>query len=463
MGGKYYITRNNASIAAFTIGKQFNQSSGGFVIAAAHTDSPCFKVRPNSSITSEGYQQLGVDCYGGGLWHTWFDRGLGIAGKVIVAEPKNNSDKKTNDKQNDEKHTDGNENTDIQLAVKFVRIDRPICVLPNLAIHLQNADERAAFKINKETQLRPILNILGAHTTGTNNVSAGVPGSSECSKTTLGMGSRMPPGLLNLIATELQCPQTSIVDVDLCLMDATHARLAGLSNEFIESPRLDNLVSCWAAFTALLEQKCPQKDNTDNKPDVAPAVGNTNDNNIQLACAFDHEEVGSQSWSGANSSMLESWLRRIMASLAMKSDEDFYAVMAKSLLLSCDQAHGVHPNYTEKHQAQHKPYINAGIVLKSNANQRYATHAASLSICRLMASLACPPVPVQDFVVRADSPCGSTIGPMTASRLGISTIDLGVAQFAMHSCREFGGIADVDHLQRFVLTFYEHFNHTQLV
>ncbi|PHJ17245.1 aspartyl aminopeptidase [Cystoisospora suis] len=461
-GGKYFVVRNHACIAAFVVGRHFMESEGGFSIVAAHTDSPCLRLRPNSNLKKENIQQVGVECYGGGLWHTWFDRGLGIAGKVIVKD-----EKKRQTEYHAGRHRDRGDEGFPGLAARLIRINEPLVILPNLAIHLQTAEEIAAFKINKENHLQPVLctevyrQLLEVkdtkdpdgdrdaekekrsvdddrHRDEEKQRSSDSPRTSSSDGCSAPKEGRCAPPLLALVAKELQVSPSDIVDWDLCLMDATPSRLCGIAEEFVESPRLDNLGSIWAAFTSLIE--CA---------DTVP------DGGIAMAVGFDHEEVGSESYTGAASNALLMWMERIVAGMGAGAAGWFPQVLARSFIVSSDMAHGVHPNYADRHQGQNKPQLQKGIVLKENANQRYTTNAESMALIKAIASRA--GVEVQDFVVKNDSRCGSTVGPMLSSRLGVRTVDIGIPQWAMHSCREVCGVLDLDALFSLLQAFYAHF------
>uniref|UniRef100_A0A0G4GI45 aspartyl aminopeptidase n=1 Tax=Chromera velia CCMP2878 TaxID=1169474 RepID=A0A0G4GI45_9ALVE len=421
-GGKYFVTRNDASICAFQVGSEFNPDSdkSGICIVAAHTDSPCLKVRPNSSQTNAGFLQLGVETYGGGLWHTWFDRGLGVAGKVVVRSAEGG------------------------LEEKLVRVERPLCIVPNLAIHLTTAEERGAFKYNKETHLQPVLcsqieeELL---TSGGGDGGAEEGGEKPKEKEKEKGKERHPAPLLRVLAEECGCSPEDVVDVDLCLFDATPGRVCGVHSEFIECGRLDNLVCTWAAFSALTE-----------------AQGAATD--LHVAVAFDHEEVGSESYTGADGNALEDWLRRAVAGVggeACGGESVFSPLVSRSFLISADMAHGWHPNYQERHQAQHRVALHKGVVIKTNSNQRYTSHALTAALLRSVALSVSPAVPIQDFVVKNDSPCGSTIGPMASSKLGMRSIDVGVCQWGMHSCREVCGVTDIFRLEDLCKAFFQNF------
>jgi aspartyl aminopeptidase len=212
-----------------------------------------------------------------------------------------------------------------------------------------------------------------------------------------------------------------LVGFDLCLFDVQSPSFAGHDDEFIFSARLDNLASCHAALLALLAAGAP-----------APAT--------RVIAFYDHEEVGSQSAIGARSMFLSSVLERLANSWSGASAQALPRAVARSLLVSADMAHAVHPNYADKHDRQHRPVLGKGPVVKTNVNQSYATdgpaQGAFVEACR--AEGFSP----QHFVSRNDMPCGSTIGPITAARLGLRTVDVGNPMLSMHSCREMAGSED---------------------
>lgn len=415
-GGKYYVTKGGSEIMAFVIGGKFAQGGeSGLSIVGAHTDSPCLRLRPNSKMSGAGMLQVGIQCYGGGLWHTWFDRPLGVAGRVIIRQANS-----------------GPEGS--HLSERLVHIPEPLMIIPNLAIHLQSADERSkGFAPNTETNLQPVL-----CSKLFDDEAAAAAGRGEEPKD--GVFARHHSALLERVAKDLKCQPADIVDADLCLMDAMPACLAGLYQEFVSAPRIDNLLSTWAAVKGLCEYS------------ASAAVQEAAD--ICVAVSFDHEECGSQSCVGAEGATLPSWLDTLMGSLAVPQ-LDRASIFARSFLLSADCAHGVHPNYAGKHQTEHRPDFHKGIVIKMNANQRYATTALTSALFREVCKQA--DVPVQDFVVRNDSPCGTTIGPIVSAKLGIRTIDIGAPQWAMHSCRETCATSDCKHLLVLCKNFYEHF------
>ena len=382
-GGKYYFTRNKSTLVAFTVGNKY-VSGNGFCIIGGHTDSPNLRVKPRSKRTASGCLQIGVECYGGGLWHTWFDRDLGISGRVLVR----------------------NSDTD-KIEQNLVKIDRALLRISNLAIHLQSAEERKGFTFNKEDHLSPILALEAKKAlTGKGDE----PAKSEYTKD--GWSEYQEPALLQLLATELDVTVESIVDFELSLFDVQKAALGGVFSEFVHSARLDNLASCFLAVKALVDHV--------NEGLLV------NDEDISMVVLYDHEEVGSSSAVGAGSPIMGEAVRRISFALDISgtTNADVYdSCVRKSFVLSSDQAHAVHPNYASKHEKNHQPKMNQGMVIKRNSNQRYATTPVTGVLIREIARQAGLP-PVQEFIVRQDCGCGSTIGPIISSATGIRAIDM---------------------------------------
>ena len=227
-GGKYFFTRNGSSIIAFTIGDKY-ESGNGFKVIGAHTDSPNLKLKPRTNRpASNGLLQLAVETYGGGLWHTWFDRDLSLAGRVVVRNNDNDS-----------------------YSTHLVKVNRPILRVPNLAIHLTTADERAAFKVNKEDHLIPILCQEVSKALGSIDGAEEEEKEKEKEKEEDQWASAQQPELMKLLATELSCTIEQIADFELSLYDCQSGNFNGLNREFIASSRLDNLASCYVAIEAL--------------------------------------------------------------------------------------------------------------------------------------------------------------------------------------------------------------------
>ncbi|KAK4486140.1 hypothetical protein RD792_008808 [Penstemon davidsonii] len=458
-GKKYFFTRNYSTIVAFAIGKKYVAGNGIYIIGA-HTDSPCLKLKPVSKVSKGGYLEVGVQTYGGGLWHTWFDRDLSIAGRVIVREQK-----------------DGSES----YSHRLVRIEEPIMRIPNLAIHLDR-DVNDGFKVNKQTHLAPVL---ATSVKAELNKPAVENGSVETKSTTeKNLDGRTNTEsqkhhslLLRLLATEAGCEPEDICDFELQAYDTQKSAIAGAMKEFIFSGRLDNLCMSFCSIKALI-------DSTSTESSLEDESG------IRMVALFDHEEVGSDSAQGAGSPVVLDAFSRITNSFSsdtkvktyetiLFSDESFFRfvlikflsiAIQRSFLVSADMAHALHPNYMyisafigyiflfqDKHEENHQPKIHGGLVIKHNANQRYATNAVTSFIFREIANKH--KLPIQDFVVRNDMLCGSTIGPILASGVGVRTVDVGAPQLSMHSIREMCGVDDVKHSYEHFKAFFQEFSH----
>ncbi|KAJ5781057.1 hypothetical protein N7457_006217 [Penicillium paradoxum] len=425
-GGKYYLTRNTTTLVAFAIGKQW-QPGNSISMIGAHTDSPVLRVKPVSKKSGEGFVQVGVETYGGGIWHTWFDRDLGVAGRVMT------------------RASDGS------IVQKLVKIDRPILRIPTLAIHL---DRQENFTFNKETQMTPIAGLIAAElnrTGETNTVESDKDADFSPLKS---VTERHHSYFVELIAAEADVKPTDILDFEMILFDTHKACLGGLLEEFIFSPRLDNLNSTFCATVSLIDS-------------VADKTALDNEDSIRLIALFDHEEIGSRTAQGADSNILPSIIRRLSV-LPSSSDKNadvstaYEQTLSTSFLVSADMAHSVNPNYAGKYESDHKPEMNKGPVIKINANARYATNSPGIVLLQEIALKTSKEtgvhVPLQLFVVRNDSSCGSTIGPMLSAALGARTLDLGNPQLSMHSIRETGGTHDVAHAIRLFTGFFQHYS-----
>lgn len=246
--------------------------------------------------------------------------------------------------------------------------------------------------------------------------------------------------LLHLMANALGCAPGDIADFDVQLTDCQPATLGGACDEFIFSGRLDNLCSCYTSLTAFLAASTPES--------LASA------SHVRMIAHFDHEEVGSASAHGAASPVMSDTVRRVAAALAGGEEGVVERSLRASFLVSADMAHGVHPNYADKHDPAHAPKMHAGLVIKHNANQRYATDGVTAFLFREAGRLA--GVPCQEFVVRSDLACGSTIGPIIASTTGMRAVDVGAPMLSMHSIREMCGADDVSHAIAHFTAAFEH-------
>tara|TARA_B110000046_G_C13010739_1_gene406556 strand:+ start:1418 stop:2725 length:1308 start_codon:yes stop_codon:yes gene_type:complete len=372
-GDQHFVTRNDSSIIAFTVGSEPLQESG-LRMAGAHTDSPCLMVKPQPEVSKNGYFQLGVEVYGGALLNPWFDRDLSIAGRVVYQ---------------DRAH---------KLKQVLIDFKRPVAMIPSLAIHLDR-DANKGRTVNAQTDIPPIL-----------------------------MLSDNTEDFRALLAEQFGLGDADVLDYELCFYDTQGAAMVGINNEFLASARLDNLLSCFVATVALTQ-----------------ADGS---HTCVMVCN-DHEEVGSVSAVGADGPFLEAVIGRLNG---CEHSHERNCVINKSLMISCDNAHAGHPNYLDKHDSSHVPVLNGGPVIKVNVKQRYATTSLTASLFRQFCAQV--DVPVQTFVSRSDLGCGSTIGPITSARLGVPTLDVGIAQLAMHSCREVAGSQDPLRLSNVLTAFF---------
>jgi aspartyl aminopeptidase len=286
-----------------------------------------------------------------------------------------------------------------QLVQKLVDFKQPVAMIPSLAIHLDR-QANSGRTVNAQTDIPPLL-MIDKDGTG---------------------------DFRTLLAEQFLPAGAEVLDYELCLYDTQPAATVGLNQDFFVSARLDNLLSCYVSTEALLqvggEQTC-------------------------LMVCNDHEEVGSVSAVGADGPFLEAVIERIIAA---DGESSLSRLLDRSLMISCDNAHGAHPNFADKHDAAHMPMLNGGPVIKINVKQRYATNSLSASMFRQLC--ADVDVPVQTFVSRSDMGCGSTIGPVTSSRLGVPTLDVGIPQLAMHSCRELTGFDDPERLTLVLQRFF---------
>lgn len=381
-GGKYFTTKNDSAIIAFVIGKG-NIEEKGFKLIGAHTDSPSFRIKPRPEIISENnYVKLNTEVYGGPILSTWFDRPLSVAGRITLK----------------------GENL-LFPKTRLININRPILIIPNLAIHI-NKDINKGVEINRQKDTLPLLALINEDFERENY-------------------------LLSVIAKELDVDIKEILDFDLFLYEYERGKIIGLNNELISSSRLDDLAMVHAGIKAI------------TSVEVADAT------NVMIA--FDNEEVGSHTKQGADSEILSNILERIVLSFG-GNREDFFRAIARSFMISADLAHALHPNSEEKADPINRPLINKGPVMKLAANQSYTTDGNSAAVYEQICIKA--GVPVQRFVNRSDSPGGSTIGPISSTHLAIRSVDIGTPILAMHSVRELGGVMDHSYVVRSFEEFF---------
>ncbi len=378
-GGGYYCVRDNGTIIGIKLAKT-TEKNKSWRMTGAHTDSPALQLKPIPVRDSNSATQLCVEVYGGPLLATWFDRDLGIAGRVMCSDKKGT------------------------IVTCLIDFKRPVAIIPSLAIHLdRNANKDHT--IERQKQLYPLL----CHSNDDH-------------------GKTFFNDIL-LKQINFEHPDLEVKDIlgfDLFCYDTQSPTVTGIHSDFITAGRLDNLISCFVSAKSLLQNKISD--------------------NCLMICN-NHEEIGSSSMSGAQGNFLSTVLNRLMPETPSRT-----MALHDSYLFSLDNAHGVHPNFPEKHDPQHLPLLNHGPVIKYNSNQRYATTSRSAALYKMIAAEA--DVPVQEFVMNNDLTCGSTIGPIAATNLGIQTVDIGIPSLAMHSIRETIGVKDPYMLYQTISHFY---------
>ena len=351
-GGKYFVTRNGSAMVAFRVPKR---DFKGFMIMASHSDSPMLKIKENPEITVEGaYQKLNVEVYGGALLAPWFDRPLSVAGRVLL------------------RTKDG-------VRARLVNVDRDLLLIPSLAIHMdRGANNGHEYKVQRD--LLPLY----------------------------GMGEAEP--LLEVVAGVCGAEPGEILGHDLFVYNRQAPSIWGAREEFLSSPRLDDIQCGFSSLAGFLESEPGES--------------------IPVHVVLDNEEIGSSTRQGAASTFLEDTLRRITAGLGL-TQGDYLQKLPQSFMLSADNAHGMHPNYPDKCDPVNRPKLGGGVVLKFSGNQKYTTDAVSAAVVRILAEKG--GVRLQTFTNHSDLPGGTTLGNISVQHVAVKTADVGIAQLAMHS------------------------------
>ncbi|WP_313815876.1 M18 family aminopeptidase [Citricoccus sp.] len=401
--GGYVLVRDGAVMAWRIPDAGRTSATPVFRILGAHTDSPTFKLKPRPSTAREGWLQAGVEVYGGPLLNSWLDRELCFAGRMVTV--------------------DGREH--------LVRTG-PIARFPQLAVHLDR-EVNNGLKLDRQQHLHPVW---GAVPVGDHG----------------GRNADLPTDILAVLARTAGLDADEVAGFDVVMADTQAPGVFGASGELFASGRLDNLSSVHAGLVALESLSASGADASAGGV-VADGVSGESAGApvIPVLAAFDHEELGSASRSGAAGPVLEDVLRRVLDVMGV-SGQGAARSFAGSWLLSADAGHLVHPNYAERHDPVNHPRANGGPLLKINANQRYSTDAAGAAAFARWCGVA--GVPFQEFVSNNGVPCGSTIGPISATRLGIRTVDVGIGLLSMHSAREMCGAEDPARLAGAATAFY---------
>ncbi len=375
-GGRYFVEAYGSTLLAFRVGKKEQR---GLRMAAAHTDFPCFRVKPAPALCREGYGSLNVECYGGLILSTWQDRPLSLAGKVVL------------------RGADA-------FSPKTVLVDfgRPLMTIPSLAIHM-NRDANNGVPFNPQKELLPLYGDENAKGT-----------------------------FMEQMAALAGVARKDILAHDLYVYSRTPGTVWGASGEYISCGRLDDLQCAFSSLEGFLQAQDGES--------------------IPLHCVFDNEEVGSSSKQGAASTLLRDTLIRICEAMG-KNQSTYRRYLANSFMISADNAHAVHPNYTDKACPTNRPYMNGGIVIKYSANQKYTTDGMAAGIFQEICKRA--DVPYQTFLNRSDMAGGSTLGNISNTQVALNTVDIGLPQLAMHSPYETAGSEDTGYLIRAAAYFFE--------
>ena len=365
-GGKYFVERGGSALIAFTVE---NLDGFAFKIIASHTDSPALKIKENPATNCANCVKLNVEKYGGGIWYSFFDRPLKIAGRLV---------KKTED----------------GVCTQTYVSPYNVCI-PSVAIHM-NRQVNDAFSINAQVDLQPVYSLID-----------------------------------NAQTVDSELAENDVISYDLFAVNADMPHSFGVNDEFVLSPRIDNLTSVYSSITALLNHQ--------------------SGSGICMAACLDNEEVGSRSLQGADGDFLENVLRRI--AYALKFDDiEYYKALASSFLLSLDNAHAMHPNHPEKSDPTNKTLMGKGIVIKHHAGMAYTTDGLSSGILQCIFDKA--GVQYQHFFNRSDAVGGSTLGNLAITHTGIMAADVGLAQLAMHSACECFAKQDYEQLVNGLNAFY---------
>lgn len=375
--GKYFLNLYDSFLMAFILPKSLSQIES-IHLALAHDDSPAFKLKSNPDISKSGYHNLNVEMYGGMLPSTWFDRPLGLAGKIFL--------KGDNVFSPIEKIFDTKEG---------------VCIIPSLAPHLNRSEKNA--EPNPQKEYIPVFSVSKDE-----NFS-----------------------ILNYLAEKTDSKKEDILSFDITLYNKEEGELIGANQEFLSAPRIDNLISVAAMLEAI--------------------TTSDNSNTLNIISIFHHEEIGSRSKEGADSNTLRMCLDKLSEDQNFPSGRYPY-LLQNSIMLSVDGAHGLHPNFNEKHDPTNPVLLNQGLALKSSSSQRYVTDARVTAIIKALCEKN--NIPYQEQINKTGMAGGQTLGPIVSSYLPIPAIDLGVPILGMHSARELCGCDDYESLKKLLKAFF---------
>ena len=389
-GGKYYVTKNGTAIFAFIIGSE-PVADQGFRIISAHSDSPCFKIKPNAEIYGDGgLVTLNVEKYGGGILYTWFDRPLSMSGRVVLRSE-----------------------DPLKPTIVPVDIEKPFATIPHLAIHFNRAvNEGNALSVQKD--MKPVVGRFTKEEIEDFKAKGGI--------------------VRKLVAEHLGINPLDILEYELNLYPVEKSAVLGVHNEFFQSARIDDLSMAYAALEALLEVN--------------------DDKATRVMAIFDNEETGSGTKQGAASPVLRDMLERITRLVTPDYEQqDFLRALANSFMISADDAHGWHPNYNEKYDPTNHAILGGGPAIKINANCKYMTDADGSAVFQALCEKA--GVPCQYFVNHSDVLGGSTLGNILTGQMDIRGVDMGNPIWAMHSAREMASVKDHEYAVKVFAEFYK--------
>lgn len=389
-GGKYYVTKNGTAIFAFIIGSE-PVADQGFRIISAHSDSPCFKIKPNAEIYGDGgLVTLNVEKYGGGILYTWFDRPLSMSGRVVLRSE-----------------------DPLKPTIVPVDIEKPFATIPHLAIHFNRAvNEGNALSVQKD--MKPVVGRFTKEEIEDFKAKGGI--------------------VRKLVAEHLGINPLDILEYELNLYPVEKSAVLGVHNEFFQSARIDDLSMAYAALEALLEVN--------------------DDKATRVMAIFDNEETGSGTKQGAASPVLRDMLERITRLVTPDYEQqDFFRALANSFMISADDAHGWHPNYNEKYDPTNHAILGGGPAIKINANCKYMTDADGSAVFQALCEKA--GVPCQYFVNHSDVLGGSTLGNILTGQMDIRGVDMGNPIWAMHSAREMASVKDHEYAVKVFTEFFK--------
>lgn len=377
--GKYYVRHHDTTLFAFTVGKRDSSFQDRVRIGAAHTDFPCLRIKPNPDVSAGGYAQINVEVYGGAILNTWLDRPLSISGRVALADE------------------------GILPKMRYLNVERTLGVIPNLAIHM-NREVNKGIELNKQKDLLPVLGLENGE---------------------------QEKQFLCFLAKELETEPEQILDYELWIYCREQPQYAGIQEELILSPRLDNLTSVEALLKGITACRCEE--------------------GVNVIALFDHEEIGSRTKQGAGSVLLSNVLQRILRA-RNRTLGQIEASLYDAFLLSVDVAHGLHPNQMEKADITNKPVLGKGLCIKESSSQSYATDCEAVAIieqiCRKEG------ISYQKYVNRSDITGGGTLGAAAGGFLPVRAVDIGIPLLAMHSAVETMGAADMQSLTDLVCAYF---------